>query len=193
MTDSEFFKEVCQWHDGNCRKSIKWGDKGWACCSKSVCPSICPLKKVFPDRCSNPPDVCKYFLCNVAKIYIMQHPRNAMMTFAVNLQNENLLKSKQHQNKRNRTMITDIQKDKNGYFFNAGKCVYRCDDRQSLEEIRQEFMSRVKQHNQTYTMFPQKVGNKWSVVSWNRAVLHARAYSNFLRAVWEYNKQVRVK
>lgn len=74
MTDSEFFKEVCQWHDGNCRKSIKWGDKGWACCSKSVCPSICPLKKVFPDRCSNPPDECKYFLCNVAKIYIMQHP-----------------------------------------------------------------------------------------------------------------------
>ena len=74
MTDNEFFAEVCQWHDGNCRKSIKWGDKKYACCSKAVCPAICPLKKVFPDRCSNPPDVCKYFLCNVAKIYIMKNP-----------------------------------------------------------------------------------------------------------------------
>lgn len=74
MIDDEFFAQVCQWDKGNCRKSIAWGDKKYACCSREICPNICPLGKTFPNRCKNPPPICKYFLCNIAKIYIMEHP-----------------------------------------------------------------------------------------------------------------------
>ena len=37
-------------------------------------------------------------------------------------------------------MITDIQKDKNGYFFAIGKCIYRCDDYDSLCEVKNELI-----------------------------------------------------
>lgn len=73
MTDSEFFDIVCQWKGGNCRNGRLKGEQ-FACCNKYVCPNICPLGKIYPDRCKNPPDICKYYLCNEAKIYIMKHP-----------------------------------------------------------------------------------------------------------------------
>lgn len=37
-------------------------------------------------------------------------------------------------------MITDIQKDKNGYFFNIGKCVYRCDNYDELALVKNELI-----------------------------------------------------
>ena len=37
-------------------------------------------------------------------------------------------------------MITDIQQDKNGYFFNIGKCVYRCDNYDELALVKNELI-----------------------------------------------------
>lgn len=37
-------------------------------------------------------------------------------------------------------MISDIQKDKNGFFFTIGKCVYRCDDYDALSEVKNQLI-----------------------------------------------------
>lgn len=68
----ELFEEVCDWKDNTCRNSRLKG-QDFACCSRHVCPRLCPLKIVFPNKCDNPPALCKFFLCNTAKIYIMEH------------------------------------------------------------------------------------------------------------------------
>ena len=41
--------------------------------------------------------------------------------------------------------ITNIIHNGTGYQFTAGKSVYHCDDRPSLEEVRQELMAQAKQ------------------------------------------------
>lgn len=43
------------------------------------------------------------------------------------------------------------------------------------------------------TLFPQKVNNRWMLLRWNDNALHAQVYRTFVHAIWEYNKQVRVK
>ena len=43
------------------------------------------------------------------------------------------------------------------------------------------------------TLFPQKTNDGWLLLHRNENVAHVRVYRHFLRAVWEYNKQVRVK
>jgi len=37
-------------------------------------------------------------------------------------------------------MISDIQQDKNGYFFTIGKCVYRCDNYDELSAVKNELI-----------------------------------------------------
>lgn len=69
----ELFREACDWKNGKCRNARDKGPE-YACCSRLVCPSLCPLGKIFPNRCKSVPPICKYYLCNVAKIYIMEHP-----------------------------------------------------------------------------------------------------------------------
>ena len=40
-------------------------------------------------------------------------------------------------------------------------------------------------------MFPQKINNRWLLLSWNREALHTEVYRSFLRAIINYQKELR--
>lgn len=51
-------------------------------------------------------------------------------------------------------MISDIQQDKNGYFFTIGKCVYRCDNYDELALVKNEL---IKEQFIAATEYRQKI------------------------------------